>query len=84
MDSTSRKLKGANSISLKRFERNFIIRSAFRRFLKFIQITEDERSLLQEPILQNGWIFWSPSTHLNFSALMFPILFHLYNFNLLF
>ena len=54
MDSTSRKLKGANSISLKRFERNFIIRSAFRRFLKFIQITEDERSLLQEPILQNG------------------------------
>ena len=46
--------------------------STFLNFLKFPQIKEGGPNFLGEPILQNGWIIWSPILYFNFRILKGP------------
>ena len=46
--------------------------STFLNFLKFPQIKEGGTNFLVEPILQNGWILWSPFFYFNFRNLKHP------------
>ena len=43
--------------------------STFLSFLKIHQIKEGGPNFLGEPILQNGWIIWSPLLYFNFTSL---------------
>ena len=47
-------------------------RSNFLSFLKFPQIKERDLISLGEPILQNGWIIWSPLLYFNLRNLNDP------------
>ena len=46
--------------------------SAFLRFVKFCQIKEGDLISSGDPILQNGWIIWSPILCFNFRNLKEP------------
>ena len=47
--------------------------STFHRFSKFQQIKEGGPNILgRGPILQNGWIIWSPLLYFNFTSLKGP------------
>ena len=46
--------------------------STFVSFLKFSQIKEGGPNFLGEPILQNGWIIWSPLLYFNLRNLRDP------------
>ena len=69
-----RSLKDPNSLSFIRFQ-CILYDSAvpFSAFWKFIKLKRGDLISWGEPILQNGWIIWSPLLHFNFRSLKDPI-----------
>ena len=54
------------------FNAFYMIQQYFVSFLKFFQIKEGGPNSLGEPILQNGWIIWSPLLYFNLRNLRDP------------
>ena len=68
-----RSLKDPNSLSFIRLQ--FILDDSavlFSAFWKFIKLMRGDQIFLGEPILQNGWIIWSPPLYFNFRSLKDP------------
>ena len=47
-------------------------KSTFLRVLKVLQIKERGPNFYGEPLLQNGWINWSPFQYFNFKSFLDP------------
>ena len=66
-------LRDPNSSSCSRFQcilhNSAVLFSVFSNFLK---LKEMAQNFLGEPILQNGWIIWSPLVYFNFKNLSHP------------
>ena len=66
-------LRDPNSSSSSRFQ--CILHDSavfFSVFSNFLKLKMAELISLGEPILQNGWIIWSPLVYLNFKSLRYP------------